>query len=429
MHPRITPALAAALLLSAAACREVPLGFGSTPAAARQNADEFFAATSQRFTSIARTPKTTYIRMNLGAGTLVPSRVFADTGIWTLAAGDTLRATAYSGFFSGGRYNLAVRNPTGRLEQLADAAHSTRLRRLSRDEYEWTTAADFVIGRTPPGGLPAAVSLALRAAEEKGAAGVRSDYRGSFPRTTSALGRLYTLDSLRVTRDSEGASLIALTVRADPDRLRRTHPALADYMKKYIDRTTSRILISDRGGTPWFEMHVRNNRLHLRLRSRDGQFAPLEGPVRPLPDSLVVRSDFSTRIMVFEVGWKNGVTDMTLTRTATDQAWQFRSTREPDWNLPPLTRQFIRTPLRRPFAGPGVNFRVGFRALPNGQTSLYRRGFLQVQESAILRFLGRLSGQAMGDFYGSSEMDEVSFNGDAFRALRADIAEILAGAP
>jgi hypothetical protein len=428
MSRRTAPFLAlVALVASSSACREAPLGFGPTPAAARQNAEELFAATSWRFTNIQRTPKTAYIRRHLGSGALIPSRVFADTGIWTSGEGDSVRVTQYSGFFNAGRYHLAVRNPPDQLERIADSYHSTRLRRIGRDDYAWNTTADFVVGRMPPDGLGAVVSRALRAAEEKGAAGVRSDYRSSFPRTMTALGRLYTLDSLRVVRDAEGASTITLTIAADPDRLRRTHAALADYLKKYLDRTEARALFTDRRGTPWAELSVKDQRLNVRVRSRNGQLAPLEGPVRPLPEQLVLRTDFKTRIMLFDIGWNNLVTDMTITRTAGDQAWQFRSTREPEWVLPPLTQRFIRTPLRRPFIGPGVNFRVGFRALPNGQTSLYRRGFLQVQESGIIRFLGRLSGQAMGDFYGKSEMDENSFNGDAFAALRADVAEILSG--
>ncbi|CAN5359265.1 hypothetical protein BH23GEM2_BH23GEM2_15470 [soil metagenome] len=428
MNSRTLTALAAfTVTLATSACREVPLAFGPTPASARQGADDFFAAYSHRFTEINRAPKTAYIRVNLGAGTLIPSRVFADTGIWTAAFGDTARFTEYSAYFTGSRYAFAALDPPDPLDHLADSYHSTRLRRLSGDEYEWTTAAEFVVGRMPPNALPEAVASALRAAEAKGPAGVRADYRSSFRRSTTALGRLYTLDSLSVTRDAEGASLIALTVTADPDRLRRTHAALADYLRKYIDRTEMRAVVLDRRGAAWVEMNVRNRQLHLRLRSRNGQLAPLEGPVRRLPDELVLRSDFSTRILLFDVGWKNLVTDLMLIRNATDQAWQFRATREPEWVLPPLTRRFIRTPLRRPFAGPGVNFRVGFRSLPTGQTSFYRRGLLQVQESAIIRFIGRLSGHAMGDFYGRSEMDEVSFNRDAFAALRADMADILAG--
>ena len=428
MHSRTLTAVAAlTAVLMTGACREAPLAFGPTPAVARQNADDFVASFSHRFTEIVRGPRPAYIRRNLGAGALIPSRVFADTAIWTAAFGDTTRFTEYSAYFTGSRYAFAALEPPDPLDNLADSYHSTRLRRLSADEYEWTTVADFLVGRMAPDALPAVVASALRAAETKGAAGVRADYRASFRRTSAALGRLYTLDSLTITRDAEGASLISLTITADPERLRRTHAALADYLRKYIDRTRLRATFSDRRGVPWVEMNVRDRQLHLRLRSRDGQLAPLQGPVRRLPNELVVNSDFSTRILLFDVGWRSLVTDLTLTRSATDQAWQFRATREPGWVLPPLTRRFIRTPLRRPFAGPGVNFRVGLRTLPGGQTSFYRRGLLQVQESAIIRFIGRLSGRAMGDFYGSSEMDEVSFNRDAFTALRADIAEILAG--
>lgn len=426
MHSRTLAALAAlSAALAMSGCHEAPLAFGPTPAAARQHADDFLGAYANRFTEIVRGPKPAYIRRHLGSGALIPSRVFADTAIWTAAFGDTARFTEYSAYFTGSRYAFAALDPPDPLDNLADSYHSSRLHRLSRDEYEWSTAAEFVVGRMAPDALPAVVASALRAAEAKGAAGVRSDYRTSFRRTAAALGRMYTLDSLSVTRDAEGASLISLTVSADPERLRRTHAALADYLKKYIDRTQMSATFSDRRGVPWVEINVRDRQLHLRLRSRDGQLAPLRGPVRRLPDDLVLRSDFSTRILLFDVGWKNLVTDLRLVRTATDHAWQFRGTREPEWVLPPLTRRFIRTPLRRPFAGPGVTFRVGFRSLPNDQTSFYRRGFLQVQESAIIRFIGRLSGQAMGDFYGSSEMDEVSFNRDAFTALRADIAEIL----
>lgn len=426
MNSRTLPALAAlTIVLSTSACREAPLAFGPTPAAAQSGAGDFFTAWVNRFTGITRTPKTAYIRMNMGAGALIPSRVFADTGLWTAAFGDTARFTEYSAYFTGSRYAFVDLNPPDRLDNIADSYHSTRLRRLSTDEYEWGTVAEFVVGGMPPNALPAVLASALRATEAKGADGVRADYRTSFRRSTTALGRLYTLDSLNVTRDGEGASLISLTVTVDPERLRRTHAALADYLKKYIDRTRMRATFLDRRGTPWVEMNVRNRQLHLRLRSRDGHLAPLEGPVRRLPDELVVRSDFSTRILLFDVGWKNLVTDLTLIRNTTDHAWQLRSTREPQWELPPLTRRFIRTPLRRPFAGPGVNLRVGFRTLPTGQTSFYRRALLQVQESAIIRFIGRLSGHAMGDFYGRSEMDEVSFNRDAFVALRADIAEIL----
>lgn len=419
---RFAPAIA---LLAVTACREAPLAFGPNPTAARQNADEFLFAYAARFTSVSRSPKVSYIRMNLGRGTLIPSRVFADTGIWTARFGDTARVAGYSGSFSSRRYVFAVRTPPDPLAQPADSYHSTRLQRLAPDEYEWTTMADFHVGRMPPAALPAVVAATLRAGEQRGAQGVRAEYPSSFPRTTAALGRFYSLDSLSITRDAAGASTVALAISGSPERLRATHPALADYLKKYLDDMQVAITIADRRGTRWAEMSVRDRQLKLRLRSRDGRLVPLEGPARPLPDSLIMRSAFRMRILLFNIGWRDLITEMTLIRDDADQAWQFRSVREPEWVLPPLTRRFIRAPLRRPFAGQGVNFRIGLRTLPGGSTSLYRRGLLQVHESPIIRFLGRLSGQAMGDFYGRSEMDENSFNGDAFAALRADIADVL----
>jgi hypothetical protein len=412
--------------LAAAACRDATTAFGTNPAAARRNADDFVGAYAARFTNVTRTAKVSYIRLNLGRSTLIPSRVFADTGIWTARVGDTTRIAAYNGAFTGERYYFFARTPADRLDKPADSFHSTRLRRLSRDEYEWTTVADFVLGRSDAAVLPALLARALRAAESQGAEGVRTDYRSNFARTTAALGRLYSVDSLRITRDSEGASHYAFTISANPDKLRRSHPGLADYMKKYIERTRMRIVISDRRGSRWFDLSVRDKRVHMRLRSRNGALAPLDGPVRPLPDSLIVRTDFATHILLFDVGFRNLVTDLSIVRGAGERFWQFRSTREPEWDLPPLTRRFIRTPLRRPFMGAGVNFRIGVRETANGPTLFSRRALLHVQESALIRFLGRLSGTAMSDFYGKSEMDENSFNGDAFRALRADLNDVLA---
>lgn len=420
-------AASAALLFASAACRDATAAFGPNAAAARQNADDFVGAYAARYTNVTRTPKVTYIRMNLGRSTLIPSRVFGDTAIWTARIGDTTRIAAYNGAFTGERYYFFARTPPDRLAKPADSFHSTRLRRLSRDEYEWTTIADFVLGRSDAAVLPTLLARALRAAESEGADGVRADYRSNFPRTTAALGRLYSIDSLRITRDSEGTSHFALTISANPDKLRRSHPGLAEYIKKYIDRTRMRVVITDTRGARWLDLSVRDKRLHMRLRSRSGELAPLDGPVRSLPDSLLVRTDFATHILLFDIGFNNLLTDLTIVRGEGERFWQLRSTREPEWDLPPLTQRFIRTPLRRPFMGAGVNFLIGVRETPNGPTLFSRRALLRVQESALIRFLGRLSGTAMSDFYGKSELDENSFNGAVFRALRADLTDVFAG--
>ena len=48
-----------------------------------------------------------------------------------------------------------------------------------------------------------------------------------------------------------------------------------------------------------------------------------------------------------------------------------------------------------------------------------------MQESAILRFLNRVSGTAMGDFVGKAETEENRFSADAFNAMRADARALL----
>jgi hypothetical protein len=102
-----------------------------------------------------------------------------------------------------------------------------------------------------------------------------------------------------------------------------------------------------------------------------------------------------------------------------------RFSKEPNWTLPPTVGSLLRGSLRRPFQGAGIPIRISIRDNPGGQTLLNRRLSLVVEENAILRFLNRLSGTAVGDFLGPSEREANRFNADAFRALRQDVATIL----
>ncbi len=70
-------------------------------------------------------------------------------------------------------------------------------------------------------------------------------------------------------------------------------------------------------------------------------------------------------------------------------------------------------------------FRLALLDTPGKQSILGRRTSATVQESAILRFLNRLSGTAMGDFVGKAEIEENRFSADAFNAMRADAAALL----
>ena len=61
------------------------------------------------------------------------------------------------------------------------------------------------------------------------------------------------------------------------------------------------------------------------------------------------------------------------------------------------------------------------RDTAGGQTVLSRRVRLEVQESAIMRFLGGLASHAIGDLDDRVEQEEDRFLRDGFVALQADL--------
>ncbi len=89
--------------------------------------------------------------------------------------------------------------------------------------------------------------------------------------------------------------------------------------------------------------------------------------------------------------------------------------------MPLISERLLRTPLRRPFEGTGILFRMGLSRAAEGQTLFSRTAVLAVRESAILRFLGNLGFSAMSDFAGKVEEEENRFLAEAFRAMRADV--------
>jgi hypothetical protein len=106
----------------------------------------------------------------------------------------------------------------------------------------------------------------------------------------------------------------------------------------------------------------------------------------------------------------------------------FIARREPEWDLPFITERLSRSALRRPFMGEGAMFSLGVRdAGGAGQTELERRARLDVQESALVRFLGSLAARAVGDLDAKVEAEEDQFVRDGFAALREDLAPARTG--
>jgi hypothetical protein len=416
----------AAATLTLGACRDVAPAFGTSSTAARTNADDLFGGIAQRFTNVARSPKFLIARGKLGKKALTPSQIFNDTTVWTAWYGDTTRVVTIDGEFANNRYLFTARPwPATPANDPGDSRHYIRLRRLGDDQFEWLTNVDITTGRITPDEFANVISKLMLSGENRSVADLRADYRTNFPRTTAAMGRLFSLDTLAATRDAESATMILLGVRLVPDGIRKTFPDFAKYLDKYATPAQYKAIVTDKRGGRWIEINGDDNYMTLRLRSLNGHFAPLNGPVRPIPNDLQLTSDFTTKILFFTVGYHALVADVSVIDSDRDRGWLLKFTREPDWKLPAPVSFMIHTPLKRPFQGGGAMLRMVLHENPGNPTIIARRSLTVVQESAILRFLGRLGAEAMGDFVGNSETEENRFSAEVFYALRNDIRALL----
>lgn len=417
---------AVATIASLGACRDVAPAFGTTSAAARANADGLFGGIAQRFTNVQRNPKFIVARAKLGKNALTPSVIYNDTSVWTAWGPDSTRVVTIDGEFSNNRYLFSARpSPPTPPNEPGDSRHYIRLRRLNENVFEWVTNVDIAVGSSKSDEFANVISRLMASGEGRTPGDLRVDYRSSFSRTTSALGRLFSLDTLRTVRDVDGATVILFGIRLNPNGIRSTMPDFAKYLDKYATPAKYRAVVSDKRGGRWVEFAGDDNYMTLRVRSLNGHFAPLNGPARPIPNDLQLTSDFTTKILLFTVGYRALIADVSVINSDRERGWLLRFTREPDWKLPSVVSVMIHTPLRRPFEGNGATFRLVLQDNPGSQTMIARRSTTVVQESTILRFLGRLGSTAMGDFVGKSESQENRFSAEVFNALRLDIRALL----
>ena len=419
--------LVATLILVGAtsACRDVGPAFGPTIPAARANAEQLFGGIAQRFTNVERNTKFRVARGKLGKYALTPSSIYNDTSVWTAMGSDNTRTVTVEGEFGSNKYLFAAKPSVSPANTPGDSRHTMVLRKINDSEYDWYTNVDIAAGTITANDLKRVISAWMKSAEHRTPAAIRDDYRASFPRTAAALGRLLTLDSLRVTNDADGATTIHLGIRLSPANLRPAMPAFAAYLDKYATESKYKSVIRDSRGVRWVELAGANNFMTLRLRSIDGHFAPLSGPIRPIPGELIIDSEFTTKIMLFHVGFRKLIGNVSVIDGEHERGWFIRFTKEPDWKLPPTVGYLIKTPLRRPFKDAGAMFRLAILDSPGRQSIIGRRTSATVQESAILRFLNRLSGTAMGDFVGKAETEENRFSAEAFNAMRLDARALI----
>ncbi len=411
------------LLLILAGCRAATTAFGTDAVSARANADAFASALEQRFTRVVRTPKFLQARLRIGRHALSPSKLAYDTALWTgmrAVRSGVERDLELTGALINGAYTFTAQPRVPTPVRTGDSRHLIGLVQLDREgDWQWTTTVQNAVGTVAPE-RASAIMRALFVSTERPSAAVRADYRSAFARTAVAMGRMFSLDSVITVAQSDGSTLVALHILTSDVRLKESFPALAKYVRKYLAPARYRYVLSDRSGANWFDAQASKSRLVLRFRTHDGELQPLAGAARRMPDTLVLHVDLSAKISVFTVGASDLVGEFVHVHTLNERGWAMRFTREPKWDLPLLAEQLLNAPLRRPFEGNGVQFRIGLVREGDRQTVLARSLVLAVRESAIMRFFGNLGFTAMSDFAGVVEEEENRFLAEAFAALRAD---------
>jgi hypothetical protein len=403
-----------------ASCKAASLAYGPDPATARANADGVFSALERRYTKVTRDPKSSNARMRIARYALTPSKIDSDSAVWSGRSGFT-RELVIEGTTQSTGYTFAVNHGMGLPRLVGDSRHIMRLSPLGEDEYQWATDVDHNVGVMTPV-RAGAVFTALLASAERAPTSIRSDYRAAFPRTMQAVGRLFVLDSVATQSQSDGSTIVTMHVFLDANKLRATNAMMAKYVDKYVGNAKYRLRLTDAAGVEWFDANAEKaERVVLRFRSKNGALQPLTGAARPMPDTLQIDVDAQAKFGLFTVGVTDMIGSFVQVRTPNERGWLMRFQKEPEWHLPLATKQLIRSPLRRPFQGSGILFRIGFRNSPNAPTMLYRKFDVAVRESAIMRFLGSLGFTAMSDYAGGVEAEENRFLAEMFAAMRADV--------
>ncbi|MGH7620767.1 MAG: hypothetical protein ACREMU_00340, partial [Gemmatimonadaceae bacterium] len=363
-------------------------------------------------------------RRRIAEQALTPSRVFDDTSVWVAEPSPTTRAFFASGDWANGHYRMELRPSLWPVARAGDARHAITLEQLAPSVYRWRTNVEMALGTISAPEMSVLISSMFRAADGRSENALRAEYAAALPHATAAFGHGFTIDSLHTTPGADGTTAVSLTVGFRPELMRAAYPALTKYLDKYLGPAKYHATLADRGGAPLLDVVGRDRVMTLRYRVQHGVgLVPLAGAPRPWPDTLVFTADVSLKVKIFTVGFRHLVTDFVITNAPQERAVTFVARREPDWDLPFITERLSRSALRRPFMGEGAMFSLGVRdAGGSGQTVLERRARLDVQESALVRFLGSLAAHAIGDLDAKVEAEEDQFIRDGFAALREDFA-------
>lgn len=387
-----------------------------------QQAADVLATLGARVTLPTRDAHYDTARLRIANAAILPSRAWQDSSIWTARRGP-VRTLGVRGQFSGGRYRLVTDSAAPHPSRPAESQHLIHLTRLSDDaEYAWDTDVLYALGdalRAQDVGL--LFRMMLSGAEGRAEQEIRADYRAQVPQGSAILGQLFRVDSIRTARQSDGSTLATYAITMSTAGIKDRYPNFARYLRRYVETARMRWTLSDSSGAQFLTVGMRDGRITLRVRTHDRELLPLAGSRRAMPDTLVLTGQFTIEVGMFTVGFRDYRAQFALTREPRETGFTIISREEPHWVLPLVTERLLRGPLKRPFEGRGASFAMWVRDSADAQTILGRTLHLEVKESAILRFLSRLSSTAYGDFQGKVEREQHAWLKEVFDALASDI--------
>jgi hypothetical protein len=416
-------ALSLLLSLCALGCREAVPALGTSPERATRHAATMLDALADRFGVVELAPEVAATRPRLARYSTTPSRLINAKDLWT-SRGEDERTLEIAGARRDGRYVLFHQSGAPTPRSPGESRHVMRLQILGDDEFRWTSVDEVALGSITIADLDRALTAIFLAAERSDVATARVATRAAFPRASASLSRMFVIDSLRSSRDADGATSIVLGLGLRPGQAERHFEALGAYARKYWVPIRWRLSARDSLGASWGDFSKRDSAIVLRFRVKDGSLAPFGEPPRRMETSVRLTADASVKVGPFRVGVR-GLDVRALRVTSPNHiALAFRFPVEPEWQLPPLVARLLRSPLRRPFEGSGALMRYGVRTQARSSDTLstvWRDIDVTVRESGILRFFGRLGGTALGDFREGAEKEAERLWEESLRGLAEDV--------
>jgi hypothetical protein len=405
-------------------CREpIRLLGGSSAGLDRARAETAFRALGARTIDPFRAPRFDTARVRIAQAALLPSRVWNDTLVWTdMTTGR--RTLGIAGALSDGRYRLNTsRNPLTPAAP-AESRHLIHLSRASDSEFTWDTDVVYAIGTVRAVDVAAMVRAVLSVAEGRAESAVRADYASAVPTATAVAGQLFRLDSIQTAHLEDSSTIATYAVTLTPRGVEDRYPNFARYLQRYLQTARMQWTLTDRMGASYLDFSARDGRFILKVRTRHSAMIPMAGEARAMPDSLILHGSTLVKVRRFNAGFRDYRGEFILTHSQHASGFTVISRREPDWELPLLTESLLRTPLRRPFEGSGATFSLGVKDSAGAQTLLVRTLHLTVKESAILRFIGKLSSIALSDFSDKVEREQYQWLRELFDALVLDAQKL-----